>query len=68
MTKASARGVSVVAVRLPMLTAPLTATARSGSTKGTSPLATALTVASSMSTPTTLRPRVASTAAVGSPM
>ena len=68
MTKASASGISVDATRRPALTASATLPSRSGSTKGTSPRDTAATVAALTSTPTTWMPRVASTAAVGSPM
>ena len=59
---------TVVAVSSPMLTAPLTATARSGSTKGTRPAETASTVDAFTSTPTTGVPCIASAAAVGRPM
>ena len=68
MMNASASGGSMLAVRRPMATAPLTATARSGSTNGASPRAIVFTVSGLMSTPTTCTPRVASAAAVGRPM
>ena len=51
-----------------MATAPLTPTARSGSTKGTSPRDTAATIRGLMSTPVTSMPRVASATAVGRPI
>ena len=68
MMNASASGVLVLASSRPIATAPLTPTARSGSTNGTSPRDTASTVASLTSTPMTSMPRVARQTAVGSPM
>ncbi len=56
MMNASASGVSVVAVSRPMATAPLTPTARSGSTNGTSPREMASIVLGLTSTPTTSMP------------
>lgn len=58
----------MVAVKVPMETAPSIAAARSGSTKGGSPrlmdsMRSMLTL-----TPVTCTPRVASTVAVGRPM
>ena len=68
MMYASAAGTSAMAESLPIATAPLTATDRSGSANGASPWLTRSTMARSRSTPTTSSPPVAKQTAVGKPM